>query len=144
MSEAPTFTIRPACYADEAFISHSWLHSYAGTGFKQSSSSVYWDHHPALVKRALARSRVDVACLPDDEESILGWIVYQLPQFEEGFSTVQYVYVKHPFRRFGIAKKLLEIIPNQERVIYTQRTPVLESMSIPSSWVFNPYLFYGA
>lgn len=140
MSEAPTFRIRPAVEADLPFVVHSWLHSYASTGAKASSSSVYWDHHPNLVKAALGRSSVLVACPDDDPESILGWICIDRVG-KHGL--IHYVYVKHPFRRLGIASALLAPLRPVPMCI-THKTSVTEKMNLPSYWVHNPYLFNGA
>ena len=93
--------LRPSTEDDLPFIIHSIVLSL--------HSRFPWEHvemptwHPearARVLQMLAVSRVTVACDPSDPSVIWGFCVARE-------RTLHWVYVKFPFRRFGLARQLV-------------------------------------
>lgn len=68
---------------------------------KHVPRDVFFARHHAVVERLLASSSLRVAHLEDDPAVILGYALVAPP-------TLHYVYVKPSFRRFGIARALLD------------------------------------
>lgn len=129
--------LREARDTDRRFIAHSWLRSLKGSAIAKlgKDSGRFFRGYGLTVDALLDRSRVLVACQPDDEDAIVGWAAVE----PGGIPTVHYVYVKHPFRRYGVAKALLSPLKG-ESVAYTHETPALRRLPIPTGWVYDPYL----
>lgn len=109
--------IRPMFKEDEPFILSSWLKSYRHGSFfaKRIRDHIFYKYHHAMATAILHRpsASVYVAADPQDLGVIFGYLVVE--KFGEK-SVFHFAYVKAPFRRFGIATKLLaasEIDPNQ-------------------------------
>lgn len=96
---------RPATAEDEAFIYATWLRAqYYGTPFYRAmKASSFYQFYTPFVKIVLSSpdTVVQVACLADSPETILGYVVYSHQDVLHG------VYVKMAWRRQGIAKTLL-------------------------------------
>lgn len=93
-------TLRPPTRSDRAFVAKSWA----------NGARKYYPHVPRdsyrrgidrLIDRSFARSDVSLLCDRDDPEQLFGFIVYEQPD------RLHWVYVKHPFRREGLARQLL-------------------------------------
>ena len=65
------------------------------------TAEVYMASHNRLAQDLLAMSQCLVACKSDDRDHILGYIVFDPPDI------CHYIYVKTPFRRLGIARRLV-------------------------------------
>lgn len=93
-------TLRDPTAEDVGVILKSWLKSHRGQdGCARMSAEVYYAIHRPRVMALLERSTVIMAVNPDDTWHVYGWIC-----FEPG--TAHYVYVKHTFRRMGVAGRL--------------------------------------
>ncbi len=97
------YIIRKALPEDISFIYSSWLKSfrYGSTANKLIRTNVFFTNYREVLDSILAKSLTLVACLPDSPEVILGYMVY-----EEDI--LHYCFIKHSFRRLGIASSLLE------------------------------------
>lgn len=128
--------IREAVAGDVPFVLNSWLQSFARAPFARLVPvDAYWRGHHELVLSVLGRSETRVACSPTDTDAIMGWSV-------TAPGVVHYVYVKFPYRRLGIARRLLAHVPEAAR--YTHATPVLASLPVPRGWQWDPYPAFGA
>ncbi len=99
--------IRGVVEDDRKFILNSWLKSfkhsyYAGT----IPDDLYWSVYSDTIQRILDSddSEVLIACDPKAEKIIWGYLIC-----ERGFTkpVVHWVYIKQPFRGFGIARDLV-------------------------------------
>lgn len=100
--DAVPVAFRPPMASDGNFVFNSWLRSHrdeAECSFM--TNDVYYARQADRVRRVLKRAGVIVACNPEDSGQIFGFIC-----FEPGIA--HYVYVKYPFRKFGIARHLVE------------------------------------
>lgn len=108
--------IRPATASDLPFILDSWCRSfrdspYAGVIRNDDFHRVQRSTIAGLLGRG---ARVLVAAEPTTGR-ILGWLAH------EGTELLHYAYVKRPFRRLGVARRLLEAA-GLSRGRYTHRT----------------------
>ena len=119
---------RPAIQGDLPFILATWLRSlfYGHRFYGSIKKDVFFRQYERLLKRVIPLCTVEVACLSDDENVILGYVVYR-------GSTLHWVYVKQSWRRMGIASRLLpEVITK-----ITHKTRMIEKL-IPEEWDFVP------
>lgn len=138
-TELPEVVFREARDSDTAFLISSWLRSFAASKLAlMADSDAYFQGYKLLVEAALSRSRVLVACQKADPDAIVGWVAVEPGDVPR----LHYVYVKHPFRRFGVARRLLSPLL-EKPCVYTHETPVLRRLTVPSQWTYNPFLFFA-
>lgn len=117
--------IRGIVQADIPFIINSWLKSFRSSRWAGSlPNNVYWDAYHKAIEVILERpdTTVSVACLSENPDQILGYIVY-CPD------AVHYLYVKLSLRRHGIGKRLLtSAIGDAKHFRYTFRTDALDNL----------------
>ncbi len=111
LRDAPNLQVRALVAADQAFVYGTWLqgHFEKSLWAKGMEWELYKNHHRAHIEAALARGRTLVACTPEDENQILGYLCYEKGPF--GFqvgSVLHYAFTKGPFRRFGVFTRLME------------------------------------
>ena len=127
--------VRRLAPEDLGFVFSTWLkhlkqHSHLT---RNISNTVFFPHYHKTIEKLLARSIVVVAHQPDEPNTILGYAVLEPP-------TIHWVYVKGPWRRFGIAKLMLSGIdlPNCSFTHWTNDIePLREKYPLA---VYNPYL----
>lgn len=97
--------LRQANPNDFNFVANSYLKSYRySPETKHLISQIYYDMYKERLKNMLASGEVTVACSDEDPDQILGYIIAGTVH---GKPLVHYVYVKHVFRKMGVAKALL-------------------------------------
>ncbi len=92
--------IRPG---DRNYIIDSW-HKSAHVGMSWVPTHIYLPEMQARITRLLHRSKVVVACDPEDPDFIIGWACT-----ENG--TLHYVFVRHAFQLAGVCTRLLAGLP---------------------------------
>lgn len=146
METAPSnWAIREVEEADVPFIFSSWLKSYREAyAVRFISNTVYYAQHHAAIERVLRRagSFVLVCCDKDDPSQIFGYAVCEKTTSGGVF---HWVYCKHPFRGFGIARALEQTAAAlmEGPISYTHCTRAMESISKRRDWVYQPYLFWS-
>ena len=126
---------RRAAPNDLPHVLQSWLTSHSRSpGWRHMPRAVYWRGHHDLIIGILARSDTTVACAPTNPDAILGWVT-------TAGEVLHYVHVKPVYRRLGIARRLLEHLP--ERCRYTHKTAIVSELPVPSLWQFDPYPAFG-
>jgi GNAT superfamily N-acetyltransferase len=125
---------RPANEDDRPFILNSWVRSYEetwltnptgmttdelrvfsglrGDSAARAAKAFYERHQRRRAMSLLECSTCNVACIEDHPEDIVGWCCQDEPE-------IHYVYVKAPFRGYGIGTALL---PTFARPVYTHMT----------------------
>lgn len=137
-----SWSIRKAQPTDIPFIYSSWLKSFRHNSLLGKSSirtSVFYENYREILDFLLAKSNILVACLSDEPEVILGYLVYE-PEI------VHYSFVKEPFRHLGIATNLLAKadLPSFKPVCYSHLTSGLSrtiSEKYPN-FIYNPFVLY--
>ena len=143
----PQWNIRSAIPRDIPFIYETWLKSYKHDSAigRCTRSGIFFENYRKVVDKILQDSNTDVACLPDDGDVILGYLVSE-------DNTLHYAFVKEAFRNIGISKSLLmrrtidgiPLVP-QNNFTITHKTFYMEQIVDKYKLEFNPYvLFKGA
>lgn len=137
MSEA-LIAIRPARPEDIPFIYSSWLKSYKhGSNFgKSTRSTIFFENYREIIDEILISANIVVACLPEDANVILGYLVH------DG-SVFHYCFIKQTFRRMGLASMLKSAVCATDPVVYTHETNILKEIDTNKrNMEYNPFLLY--
>lgn len=128
---ATPVVLRPMVPGDRNCVLDSWLRSHHRRWFgSHLSDRAYSRGQRNLVEALLARCAVLVAAFDEDPDTILGWSCTST-------CVVHYVWVRHEFRRRGIASQLLAPYLH-ERAFYTH-PPTSGDVPVPPTWYYNPY-----
>lgn len=143
--QAPLFVLRAFESADTAFLFSSWLKSYRDApAVAGIPNSLYYAGQHALIERLLGQSAVIVACSSEDPSQIMGYGVGRLSNGPTGHAALHWLYVKHPFRGFGIAKAIEgALVAGATTVSYTHRVKACDRLMRSRPYVFNPFLLFG-
>jgi hypothetical protein len=123
---------------DDRFVYDSWLKYFydKGTIVEGLSKPVFHKFHRAIIDRLLS-DPATIALIAEQNDTILGYLV-ATP------AALQWVYVKYPFRRAGVARKLLAAAGiDLNHCVYTHRTKDLPKMQFDSKFpgaIYNVYL----
>jgi hypothetical protein len=117
-----------------------WLRSYYAnmTGFKPNSRIFFPLHQRQIEKLYKDESIIcQVACLPDDEDVILGFAVFGNDY------TLHYVGVKETFKNLGVCKELLKsIFKDRAEITVSHWTKDIKHIQKLYKVNYNPYRFY--
>jgi len=130
--------IRKADEGDISFIYSSWLKSYAAQNKDQPKITVY-KMHREVVSRLLEDGITLVACMEDNPDQVLGWLCAQrIPKF----LILHYCYVKAPFRRFGLARSLVDAFEYRsgEPVALSHKGYVCKDLKGRYEFLYVPHL----
>ena len=132
------WAIREARGNDLAFIYSTWLNSYRSDSHhrKTCTKFVFFKEYPKVIDLILARSQVLVACLPDDENVIIGYLVCETMN-----NILHYAYTKESFRNLGVAKSLIKWTPLKDPVL-THKTRCVEPLIEFLGMTYNPFLLF--
>jgi hypothetical protein len=132
--------IREANEVDVNFIFSSWLKSYRLSSFaKQISNAVYFPEQHKLIENLLKSSVVLVACNIEDPDQVYGWVCATKIM---SVYCLHYIYIKQQFRKFGIARFLMQTSGHNPDIIglYTHHTNVMADMAKKANLVYHPYI----
>lgn len=129
--------LREAEPQDIEYIVTSWT-AANGTVQRLADTELYVLRQKAAIRRRLAASTALVAHLEDTRDLILGWAVGSAQDL-----TLDYVFVKHAYRRTGIAKKLIgALLPPKGPYRHTHLPAAFVKLSPdPKNWVYDAYAF---
>lgn len=136
---------RPPTEDEMAFIYSGWLRSHRYSRFAVDiPGPIYFDNHKKVVELLLSTGRIVVACNPDHPDQLFGFVCYQ--PTHGGAAVMHYLYVKQPFRRFGIATAMYRHVQVDAchdpgmAVVATHLTE--HGAMLRDKWglVFNPYV----
>lgn len=141
------FGTRPIHLLDRPFIYTTWLKSYKKESpFTQFvDSERFYKHHAKLIDKFFDNTNLitAVAHEVDDEEVILGYVIAERRQDE--MDIIHYIFIKPPFRNFGIARSLLRSLGiDLTKSEFTHWTYDLDSFfkthpQLRWKLAFNPY-----
>ena len=133
------FLIREATVEDHPFIYSSWLKSFRdGPAVKGITNSTYYSGQHQVIENLITEKSTVIllACNPEDSLHIYGYIVATE-------NCVHWVYVKLPFRQFGICKTLIQALVKTDKKYYTHLPKILHRKASQfSSFEYNPYLLF--
>jgi GNAT superfamily N-acetyltransferase len=108
----------PATEADVHLVRDSWRRSYSGPWSDFASSpnfDAFMRGQTTAMDLALASSEVVIACAPDCDDQILGWICFRRAE-----PVLHYVFVKSDFRGHGLGSALFDAAFGREaQRVYT-------------------------
>ena len=133
-----SFKLRPPHEEDTNFIFNSWLKSYRSSDFaKNQCNAVFFENYKKIVSDIINRSMITMVCSPDDDNHLFGYVVFEyLPGNN---LLVHYLYVKHTYRKNGIAKFLLEKIRKSQNPILTSHHTHVCKATKSIIFVYDPY-----
>lgn len=124
----PALQFRKATPEDLKFVRHSWFESYRKGGKAPDTRIEFYDHGQNwIMKQAFRRGQVIVAYATEVPDEICGWTCV------EG-EVLHYVYVKHAYRRLGIATELAK-----KAKFYSQETIPGMKLAQKLKILYNPY-----
>lgn len=133
------WAIRKPRSQDLDFIYATWLNSYFGDScyYHSVRKSVYKREYAKIIDRLLSISSILIACKPDDEIVIYGYLVFE-PR------TIHYCYIKEAFRFSGMAKALIATgVGKLDYVQVSHQTnklkPILEKYPFLT---YNPFILF--
>ncbi len=134
------FKLRDATPSDLPFILSSWLRRYRDAiNVKLVTDRVYYEKQHQVISRILQTPglKAVIACDPTDDNFIYGWCVGE--QLADNWMMLHFVYVKHKFRRFTVATKLLEkVVGTCDKIQYSHYTKLVDVLDKQQSAVYVP------
>ncbi len=94
--------------SDLPFIYSTWLRSYRQMPFaKNMSNDTFFYHHKQVIETILAKPNTSIVLIHEesDPNHLYGYSVIE--SYGEAF-IIHYIYIKHSYRRLGLARDLLE------------------------------------
>lgn len=142
----PLFSVRIAADSDLPFIFNSFLKSFRDSpSVSGVPNTVFYDGHHAVIERLLAHpgARTLVACNAADPAQIYG---YAIGRDFGAFKSIDWLYSKHSFRGFGIARSLMMDLvgphPSPVPLYYTHRVKHMDRLLKNRPMAYHPYLLY--
>lgn len=129
------YKVRDAKYEDHNFILATFLRGlyYGDSWFSGIEKNVFMQNYKPVAETLLSlKTTIQVACLPEDEDVILGYSI-----LSHDFQTIHWVYVKNRWRKKGIAKALLPKYPSTVSHLTSVGKELLHKFE--SKPTFNPF-----
>ena len=122
------------------WVVNSWLKSHYERGrsmWADGHPREYWTQHWELATRLIERAGVLIAHQPGAPDLFLGWVCTDPVR-----KVCHYVYVKHAFRRGGVATRLLSRVHGPRPVLRYTHQPAraqLREAADKLGWTYSPY-----
>lgn len=130
--------IRECNQLDLSFIYSTWLRSYHYDSWtRQTRKSIFFDNYKRVLDLLIDTNQILVACLVNDPEVILGYIVF-------GQQKIHYMFVKETFRNMGIARSLYrKVFPHDIEIEITHQTKMSQRfLKDKPNLTYNPFVLY--
>jgi hypothetical protein len=87
---------------DISFIYSTWLKSFKHDSMlgKSLRTGVFFENYREVIDHILSESTVLIACLPEDSNVIIGYLVFQP-------NIIHYAFIKESFRRLSVCRQLI-------------------------------------
>lgn len=137
LPERPDIRLREPTRSDFKAVRAQWLSAYWDryAEGRHIPKSIFYQEHGQLVDRLLVESEAVVAYLEPVPDEILGWAVFTS-------ETLHYVYVKHIYRRKGLATGLvLHANSDDRKLLYFSHGVTAPGRNLADKFglQFNPY-----
>lgn len=137
MNKADLVMIRDGVPEDKNFILATWLRGlyYGDSWFKEIPKDIFMMHYHRFLENLLNLPGViiKVSCLKEDKDVILG---YSVNRNVNGFSILDWVFVKSAWRGIGLGRNLVPQDPD----VVSHLTKLGKNLK-PEKCIFNPFLF---
>lgn len=132
------YKLRAPVEADTSFIFNSWLKSYRSSNFaKDQCNTVFYENYKKIVNDIIDRSMLTVICNPEDENHLFGYIVFE--RLPGANLLVHYIYIKHTYRKNGLAKALINAVHESGNPILASHHTNVCKASKSIAYVYDPY-----
>jgi len=134
-------TFREATQDDYNFIYSSWLKSYRNSIVtREMPNDIFFKEQQEVISSLLGDSTVILACDKNDTTNIIGYIVVAKVQ---GLFVLHFLYVKHTYRRLGIANILMHVFKDNfkdNKCCFTHQTYTGNMMNVKYKFAYNPFM----
>lgn len=134
MNKSELVTIRPMAESDKNFVYSTWLLGvyYGDTIFKEMKKDVFMASYHNLIDSIMNHPEImiQIACLKEDEDVILGYAV-----LNKNKKVAHFVFVKAAWRKIGLATMLL----GRQITVVTTLTKLGLSIIKNKGIEFNPF-----
>jgi ribosomal protein S18 acetylase RimI-like enzyme len=142
MSNEPVpIRMRKATDEDVSFIFNSWLKSFRDSGFlcRAVPNTIYFQNHHKIIQKILKRSVINIACNPQDLSQIYGYVI---GEYIDNIFVLHYIYVKHSFRKMGVARQLYNTFNHDtgNASCCSHLTKMTEKFLPKYNLVYHPYV----
>lgn len=124
--------IRPFAKTDESFVYSTWLHGlyYGNEYYSLVLRDTFYRSYHKILDHVFSMKHISmqVACLKEDEDVILGYAVYSE-------RCIHWIYVKASYRKMGLAKRLV----SESDFIECSHLTKLGLRIKPKTWKYNPF-----
>lgn len=130
--------------ADIPLVMDSWMETYrSAPDVRLVPNEVYFPTQRRVIRALMARCRLAVACDPNDEDQVYGWVAWEE---RERDVVIHYTYTKGIFRRMGVARRLWQVAnPSGKDVVATHLGPSSwELKQAGKRFWFRPFLLLTA
>lgn len=135
-------TIRDYLPSDKPLVLATWLKGvYYGDWYQNIPKAIFMENYRALLDRVLAspNTKIKMACLKDDPDTILGYSVYHTKIYDGNRVTVlDWVFIKAAWRSIGIAKSLLP--PDVQAFTHASKSGLAIAKQKYPHLIFNPFI----
>jgi GNAT superfamily N-acetyltransferase len=136
MADEPNIKLREPLESDLRFVRSSWFESYRKGGYAPDVGfDIYKAGHGALIGALVPGPFIAVAYASAEPDEICGWICA-----DPVIGTIHYVYVKHAYRRMGIALRLCNLY---EVRYFSHATRAGLRLAAKLGIKFNPYSLFN-
>lgn len=137
IDHSPVYLVRDLVDDDRKFITASFLQGlyYGDSWFSAIPLDIFMSNYKKALDALLANpgTVVKVACLKDEQDTILGYSI-----LGNNYQTIHWVFVKSAWRKGGIGKALTPQFPTVVTHLNALGKSLLNKVSNPT---FNPFAF---
>lgn len=140
------FVVRPAGKDDMNFITKAWLaNGKSGYAYRSMRQSDYDKEMSEFIPELLHKLGWPVMALvvsdKDDPSHLVGFMVGELNDDDiPRTSVLHMLYVKHGWRKRGIATALLRAANPIEALVYTHDNLPMQRFLVKPAWRYNPFV----
>ncbi len=139
MSELP-IAIRPAKDSDYGYVLKTWSIDYHKTHPTTFiPNSVYVPYQTKIINNILAKCQVDIACIDDEQDIIVGYLISQ-PMNKDNV-IIHWGQVKGIFRRMGVIKDMLKNLQvGDKNIVVSHYFSLFKDLKEKYNLIFDPTL----
>ncbi len=139
MNDLP-IAIRPAVSDDYGYILETWARNFHKTHpWNLIPNAMFYPSQTNLINKILATTTPIVACIEDEPNQIVGYLIAQ--PFRDDNLIIHYGCVKGIFRRLGVMKTLLETLNYQDKnLICTHYFEMFKKLKDKYHLIYDPTL----
>lgn len=142
--------IREQTPRDRGYLRSSWVECFREHGsdkvMRRIPGGEYRPRWSRIAERLLDTVQVRVACAADDEDTILGYIVWE-PAKPGRPAVLHWVYLRLEFQGLGLLDELLQAAgmsrESTAQVWHSHQTLKFARLRKPESWSYYPWLVLG-